>query len=83
MIKFTKEHQAILGLSDSELAALRNEGAAGIVMYESSQMVLDQWTLCYFGWRSEVVLRNKMNDMSLAVAEGRARKPMALKFADE
>lgn len=79
-MKFTKEHQAILDLSDADIEALRADGALGVVIYESSQMVLDQWTVCYTIWRTPRGLQMVMDGISVAVTEGRSRRPMALEF---
>lgn len=77
-MKFTKDHQKQLSITDAELSHLK-ERYTGIVMYESSQVLLDEWVPCYFGFHDGSKAR-QMNDMSMAVAEGRARKPMALEF---
>lgn len=81
-MKLTKEEQYRLGIQDWEIANMKQNGAAGICVYETSQVVLDQWVPAYFathGLKGDMTDRQK-NDMSLAVAEGRARKPLCLSF---
>jgi hypothetical protein len=78
-MKFTKQHQKMLGLLDWEIDQMKQNGYTGIVMYETNQFVLDQWVLAYYGTNEGLTGRHA-NDMSLAIAEGRARKPMTLEF---
>jgi len=75
MAKLTKQRMDMLGISAADVSALKDKGFTAIVVYESSQMVLDKWVQCYFGTSPDHKLEHDQQ-MRLAIAEGRARDPI-------
>jgi hypothetical protein len=75
MAKLTKQKMDELGLTAADVSALKDKGYTAIVVYESSQMVLDKWVPCYFGTSPAHKLEHDQQ-LRLAIAEGRARDPV-------